>query len=58
MKTYLVSRPDYRLSSADLVRMHAKGLPVPMVEYTVVIENPSGGANQHREFPEPYHPRA
>lgn len=32
-----ISRPDWRLTSAELVKLHAAGKPVPLVEYTVVI---------------------
>lgn len=32
----LVSRPMEHLSSADIVKLHARGKPVPMLEFTLV----------------------
>ena len=31
-----IRRPDWTLTTAEIVRLHAAGKPVPMVEYTVV----------------------
>jgi len=33
-----VSRPDWSLTSEQIVKLHAQNKPVPMTEYTVVIK--------------------
>lgn len=32
----VISRPMEHLSSADIVKLHAQGKPVPMLEFTLV----------------------
>jgi len=31
-----ISRPDYRMTNAEIIECHKKDIPVPMVEFTVV----------------------
>lgn len=33
-----VRRPDSDLSASEIVKLHAAGKPVPMTEFTVVLE--------------------
>ena len=33
-----ISRPDWSLTSEQIVKLHAQNKPVPITEYTVVIK--------------------
>ncbi len=55
MQRIAIRRPAEHLSAADIVRLHAKGEPVPMVEFTVVVLE---GGEYKRPFPEDYTPRS
>ena len=39
MTRFLVSRPRWDLTDAQIIKHHKDGTPVPMTQYTVTIES-------------------